>query len=815
MKVGPGVKQLTKFSQKPDFVYDSIYTERVPDGREPCGLLSIRAPERPIPFTWKGYIARLDNGCLAGHTFFVDTGFVERAPCPDEFWDWLLQRKIVVTYGVWSELTKWRENPTPTVNKLFHQALCHSHKSIVVLPRREKKSDYELGLEYYVALLACRKDVWRTAEAQLKSEGVSIDEAAIRGRMQALVGERGMTLAAKGYKDRDKQNVFFDEETLVQAFTYALKTGSDTTILARDGDFVDQLIRFQYLLDSQFRAMLLADQFQTQPDNFIELRGSGPVFPSAFETARFYSMPAGMEHRAVDWNGTGVNFHVDRIDRANDPKLYLPVLFRAHRDMEKLLSLKGRTHGLNTEKLGGRNLHLCIQPCPKSPKNSLPGCTAIVEDKFAINQTGTKLRWALNDVDIALFGEERTGRVQNHDVSNSTVNADDLQLAAQLADKALPHSTRLWCQSNFEAIDLETIQMWFRMEHPSTRIVADYSLREKFSGLLDSVSRIVEHLEEKEFQYPTNPKTVLSFDIASYTQIVDYYYTLLCVRKMFGRKLLESLPKGTSLAEVKRTLLKHANGGLVLSAMQYLESEEATDVFWNERFVATLLIDAIAQGRKTIILTTRPEVVEQFRAMSAFLHGQYLGWHIASGCRDTITKFRRDYPYVEHPSLTGFRFLAVKRSEGEESLPCHEISSDVTCILLMPRSGTSNAEASTSISRLPRTMWKMLLGRLQNQFKMVDDILQLNLIATEPAINSPFLLLFCGHPDVVKAGEPLYPIDNRMRKAVDAVSELDLQFLTHAASSAVSPWLAAEKVSGQKRERRMRNRELKRRKQKR
>jgi hypothetical protein len=117
MTVGPGVEQLTFFRDNPDFVYDRIYEENTPPGRRPFGLLSVYAPTNPAPFDWESYIAKMNQGCLANHTFFLDTGFIERAPCPDEFWRFLLQRKVVLTYGVTSELTNWRANLHPQAAK--------------------------------------------------------------------------------------------------------------------------------------------------------------------------------------------------------------------------------------------------------------------------------------------------------------------------------------------------------------------------------------------------------------------------------------------------------------------------------------------------------------------------------------------------------------------------------------------------------------------------------------------------------------------------------------------------------------------------
>lgn len=793
MKLGPGLKQLNVNQANPDFVAHSLQREIAPPfGRQPVSPFSISRPPGPIDFSFAEYAKSLRQQCLEGHSFFIDTGMLDWIEIDECLWEVLLSKKVFLTYGIQKELSASRRK-----NQKFWQAVDANHPNIVLLAKRGLGTGAELGIEYFIRLLGIRKQVFEIVETQLKHEGKSTDLNCIRSEVQKLVGERGMRLASKGNEDRNKRNLMYDEEMLVVAFSHALMTGNDTTIITIDGDLVDQFIKLQYVVDSQYRAMLIAEEFASEPRNFLLLQSEKLVFPTAFEEEEFYLMPAGIEYRLVETKQNWVNIHVDRIERSLEPTQFLPVLFSADRDMHRLFVTKGETGGLNTSLLSGKNLHLSVQP---HPENSTPCAIAVVRDRFAQNETGLNLEWAINDIDIAMVATESGGIHYTIPADGTSDDMRAVAMANHIAHQDLPPSVQLHTVLEFVEVSPVVVDLSLRLMEHWRRIVVDHSIVHQPmvrclstipSSEIDTPTDVFNSLYGQSFITKTDGKRHIWFDQEFAKEIYQYYFALLCHRKMHGRVIMEEHLRKNKGAlpqqEFEATLCDRASGTLYHSAMAYLGNAGNPDVFQDEALVTRIVLDTIISSRRTVLLTRNPAVVDQFRAIVSFLYSQYLTWCLAVHNPTLARKLSKSA--IAFPDKKTWKHATVSKSEIDDSIP-HELDATLSC-WFVEEAKNGNLYVLPSSVRLPRTMWRMLQDRRSNGFRESPEFDSCCFMSRR-YIQSPsyHCLLSEYHP--TKIGSICFPHDSRMRVTMESVSEFDLTMMTNLGYAIRTPWI--EKV---------------------
>ncbi len=79
------------------------------------------------------------------------------------------------------------------------------------------------------------------------------DITSVRAEVQAALGERGYLFARKGVAQSgpNPESRWTDEEVVYTALAHALRTGSETFVLTKDEDLLDQFYRLIYLVDTQ------------------------------------------------------------------------------------------------------------------------------------------------------------------------------------------------------------------------------------------------------------------------------------------------------------------------------------------------------------------------------------------------------------------------------------------------------------------------------------------------------------------------------------------------------------------------------------
>lgn len=353
-------------------------------------------------------IAELCNG-ISNHLndalFFCDTSlFDDRTD--DRLWLTLLQSngKIVLIPSVLHELEPWLSTHK---DHIVAKAILNKDSCIEFGGLDASDAEQHANFAYYVNLLGIRKRVLRLRIIEFERiNGRSPDENEItkmKEEIHQTYNSRGYLLANKGAKAEGAPNFYTDEALVFLAVLTGISTGRKVMILSKDEDIQEQFYKLLWLLDTHYRGMLLADLFSSDPSRFTShpLPKSDPALEDAF---------------------TGENnFLIERSDELLEEMLpesfsfvglycwivgekLTQTTFGAEQEMARLLGIKAKTGGLNTDKLDGRNCHIWLAPLDVSRK--LRACAAIVQDKRLELKSST-IAIPILDVNQAIFCGER------------------------------------------------------------------------------------------------------------------------------------------------------------------------------------------------------------------------------------------------------------------------------------------------------------------------------------------------------------------------------------------------------------------------
>ena len=245
---------------------------------------------------------------------------------------------------------------------------------------------------------------WKSSRFEAE-HGRAPDEqelAALKREIHSAYGPRGYLLANKGANAPRSPSFYTDEVLVYLAVRTGITTGRPVVILTKDEDVQEQFYKLLWLLDTQYRGMLIADLFASSPSSFVThpMPTTDPAINDAF---------------------TGDNILIERSDELIEQVLpeafhFVPLycwivgekltqmIFGAEQEMTRLLHTKGETGGLNTNLLNGKNCHLWLAPL--DIPMPLRGCSAIVQDRrLELSLSAAKI--PIFDVNQAIYCGER------------------------------------------------------------------------------------------------------------------------------------------------------------------------------------------------------------------------------------------------------------------------------------------------------------------------------------------------------------------------------------------------------------------------
>lgn len=321
-------------------------------------------------------------------------------------WQAILQSnsKIVLIPDVQRELEPWLSSHK---DHIAAKAILSKDSSIEFGDPNGANAEEQANFAYYVNLLAVRKRIltWRIMDFE-RLNGRYPNEMEvnhIKVVIQQTYNSRGYLLANKGAKAEGSQNFYTDESLVFHAVFTGITSNRKVVILSKDEDIQEQFYKLLWLLDTQYRGMLLAERFVSDPTQFVS-----------------HAIPKGDPSIEATFIGEN-NFLIERSDEMLEeilPKSFnfvslqclivgeklTQTIFGAEREMARLFSTKAKTNGLNTDKLGSRNCHIWLAPLNIPSK--LRGCAAIAQDR-CLELKPSSMAIPILDFNQAIFCGER------------------------------------------------------------------------------------------------------------------------------------------------------------------------------------------------------------------------------------------------------------------------------------------------------------------------------------------------------------------------------------------------------------------------
>jgi hypothetical protein len=336
--------------------------------------------------------------------FFCDTSVFHRNT-DMRLWDALLNRegKMVLVPPVRRELDPWlaSNEQHPAARAILDGEPTVAFSGIDSEDRRSKAA-----AEYYIELLGLRKKlvtykIWEFEEEHERPPD-DRERRALMERLHQDLGSRGYLLAKKGAEVTNLDNLLTDETLVYLAMKTGIETGREVVILSKDEDILEQFSKLQWLLDTHYRAMLLADAYAAAPSRFATHpmpASSDPRLKDAFIgdddvlVERPQWLIGGSRAPILAPYCRPVTVHCWIVGRR-----FTKLVFCAEREMERLLHTKATTGGLNTYKFGAKNLHLWLAPLNVPRK--LRGYAALARDR--------RIRTASGLIEIPLLDANQT-----------------------------------------------------------------------------------------------------------------------------------------------------------------------------------------------------------------------------------------------------------------------------------------------------------------------------------------------------------------------------------------------------------------------
>lgn len=293
----------------------------------------------------------------SNHAIFIDTNLTW---LPDEWWEALLStpdRAHVTRRVAWELLPFFRRNPDHPLLR----AIEDRNPAIVLHPDPRDGTDFK-AFQYYVTLLSYRRHLLASAidrsKAQNGRKPTDKEMNDLKMHVQRLYGERTLSLNTKPIS-----RVHTDEALAYSAMRHAVTTGQPTKILSGDSDVEEQLYTMARLLTAHYYGMILGNLYAT---DFMAFRPKSPRTDVFSKYANAFEL-----HNAViiDLRGKVISDFAPQLTTLVSvtcttvgPEYTSEIAYQAETTMAAVFTVKTKTLGLSTDKLGDRNIHPWMVP---------------------------------------------------------------------------------------------------------------------------------------------------------------------------------------------------------------------------------------------------------------------------------------------------------------------------------------------------------------------------------------------------------------------------------------------------------------------
>ncbi len=350
-------------------VPDSSAWHTVVNGRIPTERLAFGPLTAKRPIDYRVVARFIRTYCPQNMAFYLDTNFFTGEEKPDVLWHALLEKQIVITPLVWRELQPWLGTPfrNRSIRDLLLDARLYKNPNIEFSPDKEWHPFHSVAHAYYVNLLAVRKRMGKALVDQFAADhGREPTKQEIDRMIQTAGTERDFHLLRKGRESFGTPTFFTDEELVAYAVLGGLIRGKEVTILGTDTDVHEQFVKLVSLLDWHYQALLSAERYAADSSAF-ECR---KLIRTTDELRYYFADDEGiLARKPVDNPNDFVRWLLPREYTSNPVYCLLfggngselrftPMTYNAERDMVRVLEMKGKTGGANTDLINGMNCHV-------------------------------------------------------------------------------------------------------------------------------------------------------------------------------------------------------------------------------------------------------------------------------------------------------------------------------------------------------------------------------------------------------------------------------------------------------------------------
>lgn len=324
------------------------------------------------------------------------------APTAQEIWESLFATaNVVLAHPVHEEILTWMRDPC--ANEFAHGVLskCKEQQDGPVRALAVGTEPKQVFLlHYYVQLLGVRKRASDFGRPQLGAKlGREPTNQELSNWCKDTLGPRGQLMALSGERAKTPKNRLNDEVLIVLAILNAIVGGRETVILTRDEGIYEQFYKAMWLLDEQYRSMLMAEAYAQDPFRFPVQRVRGEQADLFDGEVGLLQKPSALLHELLPKEHDSVSFHCLYLHEGTCTH----VSFCAERQMRKLLKAKIESRGLNTTCLDGANCHVELGPLAPKWQNF----AVIGRDHAVTIQSPTPMALSMVDVHLALNNVER------------------------------------------------------------------------------------------------------------------------------------------------------------------------------------------------------------------------------------------------------------------------------------------------------------------------------------------------------------------------------------------------------------------------
>jgi hypothetical protein len=341
--------------------------------------------------------------------YFLDTNVFTSHEIQACFWDALGEKRVTLTEGVWRELGPWRANPKCNGHLVSRLEAARGRKSEKILFDDEAGWGNPCGTfrNWYANLLLERKRraVFLVEQFE-KDNGRSPTESEKNNLFQKGFNERDIKIFQKGVREVQKTgNPHTDEELVATAAMVSLAAGRSVTIFTRDHDVFEHFFKLTELLTVHYQATLFAARFAADPSAYKQT-----AMPATPETEEYFDVPDSFLVRKpvppeefLLWllpkEYTRLRFTCVLMTGSADDLWMTPLMYFGEVEMLCLVEAKGKSNGLHTHLVDGRNCH--VTGFPKGIPN--PREHVVIARDLLVMEERTGLKFPRLDLAHAVY----------------------------------------------------------------------------------------------------------------------------------------------------------------------------------------------------------------------------------------------------------------------------------------------------------------------------------------------------------------------------------------------------------------------------